>query len=358
MHVVFRLDIGGLEKVVVNCINRMPDEDYSHTVVSLTTASSDFSSLLNKPVNIVELNKREGNDWRLYSKFFTLLRNVKPDVLHTYNLATFELQFFSWLCAVPVRIHAEHGRDIFDPQGSNKKYKILRRILSRFIHRIVAVSKDLHDWLIKDVDLPVDKVKLIHNGIDVDFFSPTDKNEKKFTFGHVGRLAKIKNQKLMIEAFARACRQSDAFRAGANLIIVGEGECRKELEEVINSEGMSNNVSLAGASLDVRAFYNSFDVFVMSSLAEGIPMTLLEAMSSGVVPVVTEVGGIPEVVNEQCGFLYESEDKEALAGIMLKVFENRKVVIDKSKCARARIMDSFSEQAMVKEYISLYKEKK
>lgn len=356
LHVVLSLDIGGLEKVLVNCINQLNDDSYTHEIIALKGYSESFKSLLPKDISVTSFEKKEGNDFSVYKKFLRYLQNSKPDVVHTYNLSTLEFQVIAFFCRVKNRIHAEHGRDIFDPDGKNKKYILLRKLVFPLVNQIVAVSNDLYQWLQKDINVSQNKVSLIVNGIDTSLFIPrkVEQNSEAFVFGHVGRLAEIKNQQLMVEAFSIACKINPAFENRAKLMVVGDGDCREGLIERIENLQLSNSISLLGSKFDMLHEYHKFDAFVMSSLAEGIPMTLLESMSCGIVPVVTSVGGIPEVVSNENGFLYESKDAEALAHIMLRLVDKPAVAKQLGAAARQTILERFSESAMVNAYASLY----
>lgn len=359
VHVVLNLDIGGLEKVLVNCINRLPDDDYHHEIIALKSYSPEFKALLPDTVRVTAFNKKDGNDRSVFTAFFKFLSENKPDIVHTYNLSTLELQAVAFICRVPFRVHAEHGRDIFDPTGSNVKYKVLRRIIFPLIHKVVAVSNDLYQWLRHEVGVSERKLTLIANGIDTEHFKPSahikNVDSQSFVFGHVGRLAKIKNQQLLIDAFACACATDPNFSNIAKLVIVGDGECREALEATVKRANLPHSIVLVGAKINMLAEYRKFNAFVMSSLAEGIPMTLLEAMSCELVPVVTSVGGIPEVVvNDENGYLYDSEDKQKLAQIMVQLANNREVAQRLGSIARQRIVDHYSEIAMVNAYSTLY----
>lgn len=353
MHVVYSLHIGGLERVLVNCVNRLPS-NVQHHIVCLTDYSVSFSSLLPDNTTLYRLNKKSGKDFSVYKRFYDLLKSIKPDVVHTYNLATNELQFFAWLARVPVRIHAEHGRDIYDPEGKVTKYRVLRKCIVHFTSKVVAVSGELYSWLKDDLALPKGKVVLIRNGIDTDFFVPSNKANNTFTIGHVGRLSPIKNQCLLLEGYAHACERENDFAQETALTIVGDGESEKNLKTLSEQLGISKSVNFAGAQMDVLKFYQTFDCFAMTSTAEGIPMTLLEAMSCGVAAAVTPVGGMPEVVNEDVGYLFESANKEAVAKTLLSLWQNKEKTTLLGAKARERIEQLFSEQAMVNQYQELY----
>jgi len=149
VHLIFQLDVGGLERVMLNCIKHMQHhERFRHVVISLTNATPFAQSGLLEPIEIFELHKKAGNDLSLHVKLFKLFQQIKPAILHSYNLATIEYHPVAWLAGVKGHIHAEHGRDISDPQGLNPKHKWLRKLMSPFIHQFVPVSKDLEQWLI------------------------------------------------------------------------------------------------------------------------------------------------------------------------------------------------------------------
>lgn len=352
-HVVYGLNVGGLERVLVNTVSRMPST-YQHIVVCLTSYSSSFASLLPSNTQVLSLSKKSGQDFGLYVKWWRLLKQFKPDVVHSYNLATLELQVVSALCGVKVRIHAEHGRDIYDPSGDNKKYQWLRRCVSPFIHTWVAVSTDLHDWLQSTVGLSKRKTKLIRNGVDTEVFVPKKIPRDKFVVGHVGRLSPIKNQKLLVEAFSIAFNSNSQFAENAVLLIVGEGESRKELEQYIDSKKLGAKISLVGLRQNMPSTYRGFSVFVMSSIGEGIPMTLLEAMSSGLPAIVTNVGGMPEVVSRDEGIITPTRDATAMAEALLILFNSPEKREQLALAARKRIQTDFDEAKMVSDYLSLY----
>ncbi len=356
LHVVLSLDIGGLEKVLINCVNKLNGANYEHEIVALKGYSESFKALLPKGVSVTSFEKKEGNDLTVYGKFFRYLIKNKPDVVHTYNLSTLELQIIAFLCRVKKRIHAEHGRDIFDPEGKNKKYKLLRRLVFPFVHNIIAVSNDLYRWLLEDINVSANKLSLIVNGIDTTHFKPNHAGESRenVVFGHVGRLAEIKNQQLLIKAFSIASKADAEFNKRARLEIVGDGSLKQELIDLIENYQLPNSIRLLGAKINMLSEYHRFDAFVMSSLAEGIPMTLLEAMSCGIVPVATRVGGVPEVVSNENGFLYESRDAQALASILRRLVHTPELVERLGKSARQTVVNRFSENAMVRSYESLY----
>ena len=145
-HVIHRLQIGGLENGLVNLINTLPLGKYRHAIICLTE-SSDFSRRIrNNDVSIYELHKKEGKDPGLYFRLWRVLKKLKPTIVHSRNIATIETAFIAAMAGSSIRVHGEHGRDIYDVTGDNRKYQRIRRLLSPFISRFVPMSKDLEKW--------------------------------------------------------------------------------------------------------------------------------------------------------------------------------------------------------------------
>ncbi|WP_413284604.1 glycosyltransferase [Vibrio sp. MA40-2] len=362
-HLVYCFDVGGLERVVLNCINNLPSDKFRHTIISLTNVGA-FITELPQSVEYHSLNKKSGNDPSIYFKLYRLLNQIKPDVLHSYNLATIEYQWVALLARVKLRVHAEHGRDTYDPNGSVKKYQFIRRFCSHAIHRIISVSGDLDDWLSTDVKIPKNKLRLIKNGIDTHYFDRScvevEQRENpfkdKFVIGHVARLHGIKNQMLLLKSYELACRQSADFNRDSVLVIVGDGPDREMLENYVsNSNVITENVHFEGARNNVHDYYKLFDVFAMSSIAEGIPMTLLESMSMSIPHLVTLVGGIGEVVIQgKTGLAVESNDDSGFCLGLIELYSNTELRDKMAVDARKRIVSEFNQQIMMDQYTSIY----
>ena len=351
VHLIYCLDTGGLEKVMLNCIRGMSGQGFRHAVISLTHAS-EFAKQLPADVPVYCLGKKPGADLTVHLKLWRLLRELRPTILHSYNLATLEYHPISWLAGVRGHFHAEHGRDLSDPKGDNKKYQWLRRLISPFVHRFVAVSDDLNQWLLEKVRLSPKKVQLIYNGINTDNFNPSATKSASFDFIHVARLTPIKDQATLIAAFG-LLRQHTSLPC--RLLLIGDGPLRTQLQELVISADLTDSVQLLGERQDIAVLMQQSQVFVMSSLAEGIPMTVLEAMASGIPVVATAVGGLPELIHADHGILVPPSSAEALAQAMQRYLEQPELVASQGKLCRQRVCEKFSEPAMVSQYLSLYR---
>ena len=171
VHVVYRFDIGGLENGLVNLINRLPGRSYRHAIVCLTNAT-EFRRRLVRNVPIIELHKHDGNDLRIYLRLWRVFHQLKPDIVHTRNLAALEAQVPAFVAGVPCRVHGEHGRDVGDLDGSNKRYRIIRLLVRPFVHRYIPLSRELTCYLQKQIRVPDWRIVPICNGVDLEIFHP------------------------------------------------------------------------------------------------------------------------------------------------------------------------------------------
>lgn len=364
VHLIYRLDFGGLETLLVDTINRMPAERYRHAVVCLAGYSAFADKITRAGVELFDLGKRPGLSLSTHGDFFKLMRRLKPAVLHTYNLSAIEYAATAALAGVPVRIHAEHGRDAGDPEGRNRKHNLLRRMLAPVVDCYVPVSGDLQRWYRDVVGIPESKNLLINNGVDTAKFSPArgaapqeawNAQAGNFVIGTVGRLQAVKDQVTLIDAFAALRTQLPQHAARLRLVIVGDGPMRARLEERIAAAGMKDAVFLTGARNDIAHLMQTFSVFALSSIAEGTPVTLLEAMATGLPVVSTAVGGIPALVADGAtGMLAPAGDAQALARALAAYVESDTLAAEHGAAGRARIESEYSIATMLSAYMALY----
>jgi len=362
VHIIYSLDIGGLEMVLVNLINTLPKDSFRHKIIALTHANSVMIEKIQVPdIEVFCLYKPKGNHPKIHLKIAGILFKLRPEIVHTYNITALEFQFIAWLLLVPKRIHAEHGRDILDIDGSNTKYQWLRRILNPFTHTWVPVSKELNDWLIETVRISQDKVQFIYNGIDLDKFQPrpeTTNSNKLIRIGTVGRLAPVKDQRTLVQAIALLFEQAPHIADKLEVIIVGEGEMRQTLQNAIEENNLQNCVHLLGARTEVEQLLQTFDVFVLPSLTEGIALTLLEAMAKALPVVATNSGGNPELITEhKNGRLFPVKASQALADILQDYIEKPQLRQQHGKEGRKKVEQLFSLQKMADSYFMLYSAK-
>src|SRR3569623_148141 len=143
-HVIFRLAVGGLENGLVNLINRMPQ--YRHAIICLTVFTDFHQRIRHDAVSLHALNMREGLDIAMFVQLWRLLRSLRPQLLHSRNLAALETQFVALHAMHPGGNTGEHGRDVHDLDGSNRKYRWLRRVFRPLVQRYIPLSRDLERY--------------------------------------------------------------------------------------------------------------------------------------------------------------------------------------------------------------------
>jgi sugar transferase (PEP-CTERM/EpsH1 system associated) len=361
-HVIYRLAIGGLENGLVNLLNRLPRERFRHAVVCLAGATEFARRIQRTDVAIYSLDKQPGKDVGAYLRFWKLLRQLRPDLVHTRNLGTVDMQWIAAAAGVPHRIHGEHGWEAADPQGLDGKSLRIRRFCRRAIHRYVAMSQDLAAWLGSSVGVPPQRIEQIYNGVDVERFGPQgplppdlpwkSSSPRPFVFGTIGRLDQVKNQAALLEAFAHSLHTAPQ---ASRLIVVGSGPLASTLQSRAVELGIADLVWFSGARDDVPELLRAMDVFVLPSMNEGISNTLLEAMASARPVIAARVGGNPELVeHESTGLLYDPRQRDSLLEAMLRYRLDGNLIVAHGAAGRRRACERFSLQAMVNGYTDLY----
>ena len=366
-HVVFRFDTGGLENGIVNLINHMPPSAYRHAVVALTEVNPHFAQRIQRAdVRFVSLHKPAGHGHQLYPRFWRCMRELRPALVHTRNLAALEMQVPAAFAGVAARVHGEHGRDVSDLDGSNKRHQWARRIYSPFVHHYVALSRDLASYLQNTVGIAPARITQLYNGVDLQSFFPRQTlsgvaegcpfaSPAHCVIGTVGRMVEVKNQTLLARAFIAALSQRPALRARLRLVMVGDGPLREQAQALLNEAGAAPLAWLPGERRDVPQIMRGLDCFVLPSLAEGISNTILEAMATGLPVVATDVGGNADLVRHgHSGMIVPSNNVQAMAASLLRLADDAQTGAIWGATARADALARFSMQAMVGQYQGLY----
>jgi sugar transferase (PEP-CTERM/EpsH1 system associated) len=362
-HVIHHLVTGGLENGLINLINKIDPNLIRHSVLCMTDFNTFRDRITDKEVAVIALNKNPNSrDLSAQIRAFHYFRSVRPHVVHTRNLTALDAVVPAFLAGVPARIHGEHGRDMTDPNGTNKKFILLKKLHAPFINHWCTVSQDLATSLIERVGIADTRISHISNGVDLSRFEHTAVRQQipgfsepdHIVFGTVGRLQDVKEQWLLIEALSLLQTFSPKAEK-ARLVIVGEGPMRPRLEKEIADRNLSGKVLLAGSQNNVHQWLQSFDVFCLPSRAEGTSNTVLEAMASGLPVIATNVGGNPELVLDQItGLLIPHTDARKLGVAMAKLLDDKIKRVQFGESARVRACNQFSIDAMVARYTQLY----
>jgi len=365
VHLIYRLGMGGLENGLVNLVNHMPA--YRHAIVTLKPGN-DFSQRLSPEVAVYCIDKAEGQDWPSFARFYKLLRRLKPAIVHTRNIATIEYQLPAVLAGVKRRVHGEHGWDVFDPDGDNKKYQWERRLLALCIDRFIPLSQHLENYLLEKAHVSPKKITRIINGVDTDKFfprlgrrpvpkgCPLSFSAQDRVVGTIGRMHGVKDQTTLVKAFIAAYQRAEPkLQARMKLLVIGDGPLREPALQLLAGHDLSGQVWLPGQRSDNAELLRCLDLFVLPSQAEGISNTILEAMATGLPVLATDVGGNPElVVDGVTGTLVAANDVAAMAQTILVYLQHPGKMSGHGDHGRQRAMTEFSLPAMVARYQAVY----
>jgi sugar transferase (PEP-CTERM/EpsH1 system associated) len=364
-HVIYRLDVGGLENGLVNIVNRMPADRYRHVVICLTQYTHFRSRIHRADVHVFALHKRKGKDFMNYIRLWQVLRQLRPDILHTRNLPTVDSVLIGVLAGVRCRVHSEHGRDMLELDGNNRKYNFLRRVCRPFVHTYIPLSHELAKWLRDKIGVRNDKIEQIYNGVDTQCFYPTGGERETlpagfapvgtFVIGSVGRLVPIKDPLTLVCAFIHLLDVVPDGRKRLRLVLVGDGPLRQQLERALTDANATANAWLAHTRDDVPRLLRGLDIFALSSLSEGISNTILEAMATGLPVVATGAGGTPElIIDGVTGTLVRPGDPLAMAEVLHKYIDQPALIRRQGRAARERVEQEFDVDLMVRRYQAVY----
>ena len=365
-HVIQRLAVGGLENGLINLINHMPEDRYRHVIVCLADTTDYSRRITRKDISVIALHQRQGHDFGVHWRLLKLLLRLRPAIVHTRNLAALEFQVVAALAGVQGRVHGEHGRDMYDLDGANRKYNLLRKTIRPFVHRYTAVSVDLARWLVATIGIKPDRVTQIYNGVDADKFRRRGSvcgrfgpegflTSDSFVVGTVGRMEPVKDPITLVRAFIRLVQTSSEARKRLRLVMIGDGSLRLLTMELLRNAQMEGLTWLPGERNDVPELMRSMDLFVLPSLREGISNTILEAMATGLAVIATRVGGNPELVEVgNTGELVPHSDPVSMARAIDSYFREPEKAIQQGTLGRRTVERRFSMEGMVEGYLKTY----
>ncbi len=344
-HITLGLDIGGQEKLLVEFARHNDPDRFALTFVSLSGRGKLADSLEAHGGRVIALDEppglRPGMIWRLRR----LMRRERFDVVHTHDdKPLIYAAPAAWLARVR-RMHTQHHGAI--PQFTWRQ-RLLMRSAARLVDPFVCVSHDSARYAAAQGVAPR-RLRVIWNGIDLDRFAfrgpqPTGPAVV------VARLTAEKDVQNLLHAVRQVVPILPQFR----LEIAGDGPCRAELEQLAAELRIGAHVRFLGEVRDVPALLARARLFVLPSQSEGISLTILEAMASGLPVVTTKVGGNPEVVETGTGVLVPPRDPAALAHGILRVAGNPDEAQLMGRAARRRVEMHFDVRKMVEQYAGLY----
>ncbi|MGH9381471.1 MAG: glycosyltransferase [Thermoanaerobaculia bacterium] len=359
LYVIDSLKVGGAEMLLLDMLRGYRDQGHRLAVAYFSPGPLEGEvAALDVPASRVS---RSGlADPRAVLRLVGLIRRQRPQVVHTHlwksDLAG---QLAAALAGVPVRVSTAHNVDPWRRRGALAR---INRLFTSRCQRVIAVSREVHDYLVETRAYQPEKLVTIENGIDLTRFDPHRQPPANLAatwgfepdapmIGVVGRLEPQKGHSVLLEAAVHVTRELPKAR----FLVVGDGHLRSELEAQRSRLGLDSRVVFTGVVHDVPATLSALDAITFPSLWEGLPVALLEAMAMEKPVVATTVGGIPEVVRDGVsGVLVPPGDPEALARGLLGVLRDPTLARRLGTQARQVVRQRYSAQTMHRRILDLY----
>lgn len=350
-QIIPNLILGGAEIMVENLANALDKDKFDISIVSLYDYSSTITERLdNKNIQIYYLGKKKGFDVKIIYKLYKLFKREKPDVIHTHLYAMPYTTIAAILSNVPKRIHTIHSI-------ASKEVGILKRRINYFFYKFcnvtpVSISPTVRDSVIEEYKLLENQVPMIYNGIDFKKCIPIDtyvRENCNLSIIHVGSFKEAKNHLDLIESFIIVREKNQ----NVILKLIGVGDLEKIIKQRVKEAGLEDCVEFLGSKSDVFPYLSKADIFILPSLWEGMPLSLIEAMGTGLPILATCVGGIPDVIQNNVSGLLVNTDKHEIARAILKLIDDCRL---RERIGRVAKLESqrFSSQEMARNYEQLY----
>ena len=376
VRIIARLNIGGPSIHTILLSGGLDKDDFETHLLAGTPgdAEGDMSYFAKeKGVSveyIPELKREIGfSDIRAFFKILRIIKKVKPDIVHTHTAKAGALgRLAAVFAGVPIRVHTFHGHVLegyFNPVKA-KIFIFIERCLANFTDRIIVVSESVRDEIVNRFKLTSeDKCVVIRLGLDLEKFLDSEGRAGHFrknigveddtiVVGIVGRLVSIKNHRMFFDAAKKIIDGSMGLKI--KFLVIGDGELKTELKKYAAKLGIREHVVFTGWVKDTANAYKDIDIVVSTSLNEGTPVSLIEALASGKPVVATDVGGVRDVVrNGDDGFLVGSKDVDGLASRISELIGDQQKRLRFGASGKENVRKKYSRDRLIDDIETLYK---
>jgi sugar transferase (PEP-CTERM/EpsH1 system associated) len=356
-QILWSLDVGGLERVVVDLVRGLDRERFESVVYCLEREGTWADDIRSACERVESLDKPPGRSYGLPLRIARMLKRDRVDVVHTHNFGPL---LYGGLAARLARVrgvvHTLHGAEA----SERREHRTFQRL--RLFDRMVAVSDDVKRVAIESGGVDPSRITTVYNGIDTSKYSSAtgrgDEVRRQLVVarderlvGVVARLTPEKDHATLLDAFRLVVNTHPNCR----LVVVGDGELKGALVSQSQSLGIEDRVTFLGSRSDVPELVFAFDVVVLPSKVEGLGITLLEAMAAGRPTVGARAGGIPEVVVEgETGLLVDPGDAPGFAVAIARLLNDDTLAAEMGRNGRARVERRFGLAGMISSYEAIY----
>lgn len=352
MQIMPEFGLAGAEIMCEDLSHKLYEKGIDVIVVSLFDYHSPITDRLEaKGIKVIYLDKKPGLDLSMIFKLYKLFNKEKPDAIHTHRHVLQYAIPAAVLSKIKKRVHTMHNIATKENGTIGRKFN---KIFFKFCNVIpVALSDIVKETVVEEYKLKEEKIPVVFNGIDL------SKCIKKIDYTlhepikiiHIGRFAKAKNHVNIVKATEVLKNKNYNFV----LSFYGDGSLKEEIENLVLEKQLNDCVKFKGLASDISEKLNESDIFILPSIFEGMPMTIIEAMGTGVPMIVTSVGGVPEMVKDYKETLYCNTDFESIAEKIEELILNidLRKQLGENAYKKSQI---FSSENMAGKYISIYRE--
>lgn len=353
---------GGIEQLILSLARIADGKEVAYRVYCLDTGGVLLNELKELDVPTSIFNRRPGHDWRLVVRLARVFKEDRLDVVHTHNQAAhFYGALAAKLAGIPVIINTEHSR--FQIQHHWRR-RLEKRLLSYITDTLVAVSEELRQHTVEVDKIAAHKLKVIMNGIDVQRFdSVTAEMVNAFkqdsgipvtanVISIIARLHPIKNHSLLFHAIHKTVKSSTDLR----LVVVGDGPEKEKLVNLAETLELSDKILFLGNRTDVPVILKASDVTVLCSIAEGLPLVLLEAMAARTPIVVTKGANLSGIIQQAVNGFLAGETPDAFSDDLVALLANKNSLEAITDQAYNLVTSNYTIESTAKAYLSSYRQ--
>ncbi|MCI0337012.1 MAG: glycosyltransferase [Acidobacteria bacterium] len=364
LHVLDSLGIGGMERVVIDVVNGLDPAKFEQTVCCISR-KGDAARYLREGAGCIDLGKGSEADHLMPLKIARVIRQERPDIIHTQSWSGVDTAIAKLMTRGTRLVHSEHGRNVPYIYCEPLKRKIARRCLYHLADAVFTISSEVQAYYCRETGFPVNRMRVIPNGVDARRIDEAARSNCRgirqelgiaaddFVIGTVARLDRTKDTITLARAFAKLYRSHRNPRF--KLLVVGDGEKKVEIQSFVIEQGFSSAVVFTGVRHDVPGLLGAMNLFALSSLSEGMPITVLEAMCASLPVVATNVGALPELVEEGVtGFLVEPGNDEDFAERISRFYGMEEMTRGFGMAGRHKVEREFRLDQMLQRYADLY----
>ena len=351
IQVIPTLELAGAERMCEALTLELKKRNIDVQVVCLFYSDTPISRrLIQEGIKVTFLNKRAGIDLSIIRKLKKIFAQECPDVVHSHLNAQKYVALAARHMSMTLFVHTVHN-------VAHKELTKMEMFLAKHLYKRdqvipVALSNAIQESIADVYGIPLDSIPIIFNGIDLSKCMPktTYMIEEKVRVLHIGRFADQKNHKGLVDAF----KIFHSNRPNSVLNLIGDGENFDEIIKYVEDNQLKDFVLFLGKKADVYKYINEADIFILPSIYEGVPITLIEAMGTGVPIIATNVGGIPDMLENNRDAILTSVSSEELSYSLVALSDDFKLrkKIGENALARAK---SFSSEEMACKYIEIYR---